>query len=115
MGSNEGILFKYLIPQTIDTCTADFEISLGIVLAGVLRLIGLPHFAALAVMIAPSLSYGESETLYIEGGIENEGPYSEYLHIRLSKLQFRKDLTWWAIWEDPCYYNPPVSMYIEAR
>ena len=115
LGSNEGILFKYLIPQTIDTCTADFEISLGIVLAGVLRLIGLPHFAALAVMIAPSLSYGESETLYIEGGIENEGPYSEYLHIRLSKLQFRKDPPWWAIWEDPCYYNPPVSMYIEAR
>lgn len=116
LSPGESYPFRVLIPSTIDTCSADFEVSLGIPLAAVLVAAGMPRFAPLAVMVAPSLSYGESETIYIGGGIENLGSvYDEILYLRVSKLQFRKDPPWWKFWEDPCYYNVPVSMYIESR
>ncbi len=111
----QGHNFRVIIPNAIDTCSADFEVSLGIPLAVVLTAIGMPEFAPLAVMMAPSLSYGESETVYISGGVQNDGPYTEYLYLRISELQYKKDPPWWKFWEDPCYYRVPVSMYIESR
>ncbi len=115
LGEGEGYTFNVLIPSAIDVCSADFEVSLGIPLASILVSVGMAHFAPLAVMIAPSLSYGESETIYVSGVIYNHGPYSEYLNLKISKLQYRKDPPWWKPWEDPCYYQVPVSMYIESR
>ncbi len=69
LSPNEVEPLSVLIPSYIDTCGADYEVSLGIPLAAILAAMKIPYapyFAPLAVMIAPSLSYGESETIYVE-------------------------------------------------
>jgi len=48
----------------------------------------------------------------VSGGIKNEGnEYHEYLYMRLSKVQYRRDPPWYCLWCDPCYYGVPVGMY----
>jgi hypothetical protein len=114
LGPNEAIRLRDFLRAYVDTCQADFEVSIGPVLAAAVRRVAA-HLVSLSVMIGPSISWGESETVYIGGTIKNEGQYYEYLYIRQSKLLYRKDPPWWCFWCSPCYYKIPVSLYIESR
>jgi hypothetical protein len=114
LGPNQAIRLRDFLRAYVDTCQADFEVPPGPVLAAAVRRVA-PHLVPLAVIITPSISWGESETVYIGGGIQNNGQYYEYLYIRQSKLSYRKDPPWWCFWCSPCYYKVPVSLYIESR
>jgi hypothetical protein len=114
LGPNQARLLSDFLKTYVDTCSADFEVPIGPVLATAVRRIAA-HLVSLSVMIGPSISWGESETVYVEGVIKNEGQYYEYLYIRQSKLSYRKDPPWWCFWCSPCYYKVPVSLYIESR
>jgi hypothetical protein len=111
---SEAIRLSDFLETYVDTCSADFEVPLGPVLAAAVRRVAA-HLVSLSVMIGPSISWGESETVYVDGTIKNEGQYYEYLYIRKSKLSYRKDPPWWCFWCSPCYYKVPVSLYIESR
>ena len=111
----QGVRLGDLI-QSFDTCQADFEISLGPLLATVIfKNPKVAHLVSLAVQIDPGLSWGESETRYVGGVVYNEGSYVEYLYFRISKLSYKKDPPWWCFWCSPCYYKVPVSIYIDSR
>jgi len=114
LGPNRAILLSDLLQTYVDTCQADFEVPIAPVLAAAVRRVAA-HLAPLSVMIGPSISWGESETRYVSGGIQNNGQYHELLYIRQSKLPYRKDPPWWCLWCDTCYYKVPVSLYIESR
>ncbi len=114
LGPNQARLLDDFLEVYVDTCSADFEVPIAPVLAAAVRKVA-PHLAPLAVMITPSISWGESETRYIGGTIKNEGQYHELLYIRQSKLSYRKDPPWWCLWCSPCYYKVPVSLFIESR
>ncbi len=114
LGPNQARFISDFLETHVDTCRADFEVPPGPVLAAAVRRVAT-HLVPLAVMISPSISWGESETRYVEGTIINRGPYSEFLYIRQSKLSYRKDPPWWCLWCSPCYYKVPVSLYIESR
>jgi hypothetical protein len=112
----EAILLGDFLEVYVDTCQADFKVPTGPVLAAAVRRVA-PHLLPLAVTITPSISisWGESETGYVGGGLQNDGQYYEYLYIRQSKLSYRKDPPWWCLWCNPCYYKVPVSLFIESR
>jgi hypothetical protein len=114
LGPNQARLLGDFLEVYVDTCSADFEVPIGPVLAAAVQRVA-PHLAPLSVMITPSISWGESETRYIDGGIQNDGQYHECLYIRQSKLSYRNDPPWWCLWCDTCYYKIPVSLYIESR
>jgi hypothetical protein len=114
LGPNQARLLDDFLEMYVDTCSADFEVPIAPVLAAAVRRIAA-HLAPLSVMIGPSISWGESETRYVSGGIQNNGQYHELLYIRQSKLPYRKDPPWWCLWCDTCYYKVPVSLYIESR
>jgi hypothetical protein len=111
---NERIPLDDLLEAFIDTCSADFEVSIAPILSAAVRRVAA-HLAPLSVMITPSISWGASETRYVDGSIINRGQYYELLYIRQSKLPYRKDPPWWCFWCNPCYYKIPVSLYIESR
>jgi hypothetical protein len=114
LGPNQARLLDDFLEVFVDTCSADFEVPIAPVLAAAVRRVAA-HLAPLSVMIGPSISWGESETRYVSGGIQNNGQYHELLYIRQSKLPYRKDPPWWCLWCDTCYYKVPVSLYIESR
>jgi len=114
LGPNRAILLSDFLETYVDTCSADFEVPIGPVLAAAVRRVAT-HLAPLSVMIGPSISWGESETGYVDGGIINRGQYYEYLYMRQSNLSYRKDPPWWCFWCNPCYYKVPVSLFIESR
>ncbi len=114
LDKNKGHSFSFIL-LPIKACAPSFELPLGASLAEVLASTGLPHFAPLAAMMAPSIPHEGLETIYVSGGVYNHGPLSEDLYLRVSKLQYRKDPPWWKPWEDPCYYQLPAFMYIESR
>jgi hypothetical protein len=114
LGPNQARLLGDFLEMYVDTCSADFEVPIAPVLAAAVRRVAA-HLAPLSVMIGPSISWGESETRYVSGGIQNNGQYHELLYIRQSKLPYRKDPPWWCLWCDTCYYKVPVSLYIESR
>jgi len=114
LGPNQARLLSDLLETYVDTCSADFEVPIGPVLASAVRRVAT-HLVPLAVKISPSISWGESETRYVDGTIKNEGQYREYLYMRQSNLSYRKDPPWWCFWCSPCYYKIPVSLYIESR
>jgi hypothetical protein len=114
LGPNQARRLRDILETYVDTCQADFEVPPAPVLAAAVRRVAA-HLVPLAVMISPSVSWGESETRYIGGGIQNNGQYYEYLYMRQSNLTYRKDPPWWCFWCSPCYYKIPVSLYIESR
>jgi hypothetical protein len=114
LGPNQARRLRDILETYVDTCQADFEVPPAPVLAAAVRRVAT-HLVPLAVMISPSVSWGESETRYIGGTIKNEGQYYEYLYMRQSNLTYRKDPPWWCFWCSPCYYKIPVSLYIESR
>jgi hypothetical protein len=111
---SQAILLGDFLEVYVDTCQADFEVPIGPVLSAAVRRVAA-HLLPLSVMIGPSISWGESETVYVSGVIQNDGQYHEYLYIRKSKLSYRKDPPWWCLWCSPCYYKIPVSLFIESR
>jgi hypothetical protein len=111
---SEAIRLRDFLETYVDTCSADFEVPPAPVLAAAVRRVAT-HLVPLSVMIGPSISWGESETRYVGGGIQNNGQYYEYLYMRQSNLSYRKDPPWWCFWCSPCYYKIPVSLYIESR
>jgi hypothetical protein len=111
---DEYIPLGDLLRTYVDTCRADFEVPIGPVLAAAVRRVAA-HLVPLSVKISPSISWGESETRYVDGTIINWGQYYEYLYIRQSNLSYRKNPPWWCFWCSPCYYKVPVSLYIESR
>jgi hypothetical protein len=114
LGPNQARFLSSFLETYVDTCQADFEVPIAPVLAVAVRRVAA-HLAPLSVTIGPSISWGESETRYVDGGIINRGQYYEYLYMRQSKLSYRKDPPWWCFWCSPCYYKVPVSLYIESR
>jgi len=114
LSPNQARLLDDFLEVFVDTCSADFEVPIAPVLAAAVRRVAA-HLVPLAVMITPSISWGESETRYVSGGIQNNGQYHELLYIRQSKLPYRKDPPWWCLWCDTCYYKVPVSLCIESR
>ena len=114
LGPNQARLLDDFLEMYVDTCSADFEVPIGPVLAAAVRRVAA-HLAPLAVMITPSISWGESETRYVSGGIQNNGQYHELLNTRQSKLPYRKDPPWWCLRCDTCYCKVPVSLCIESR
>ncbi len=114
LGPNRTIFLSDFLETHVDTCSADFEVPPAPVLAAAVRRVAA-HLVPLSVMIGPSISWGESETRYVDGFIINRGQYSEFLYIRQSNLSYRKDPPWWCFWCSPCYYKIPVSLYIESR
>ena len=114
LGPDQARLLGDFLEMYVDTCSADFEVPIAPVLSAAVRKVA-PHLVSLSVMIGPSISWGESETRYVGGGIQNNGQYHELLYIRQSKLPYRKDPPWWCFWCSPCYYKVPVSLFIESR
>ena len=114
LGPNQARLLDDFLEVYVDTCQADFEVPIAPVLAAAVRRVAA-HLAPLSVMIGPSISWGESETRYVDGVIINRGQYYEYLYMRQSKLPYRKDPPWRCLWCDTCYYKVPVSLCIESR
>ena len=114
--ARKAVTLAALIRSYYDTCTAGFEVPVGIAIAtSAIFFPELAPFVTLLVVISPSLSYSESETVYVNGVIEVKGSIREYLDIYRSKLSYRKDPPWWCFWCSPCYYKVPVSLYIESR
>jgi len=114
--ARKAVTLAALIRSYYDTCTAGFEVPVGIAIAtSAIFFPELAPFVTLLVVISPSLSYSESETVYVNGVIEVKGSIREYLDIYRSKLPYRKDPPWWCLWCSPCYYKVPVSLYIESR
>jgi len=104
-----------VITSWVDTCNADFEISLGL---GVLLAKGVavkfPHMGSVVAGISASAS--QQATYYVMGGIENLGHTSsggydvfEILYLRMSNFQYRQ-----FVGIQTCYYNVPVAMYIKS-
>ena len=102
-----GIPFNVLIPDYIDTCGANFEVSLsGAILASAAQASPVSSlFAPLVALIEVSVSLSDSTSIFVIGGVENEGPYVEYLYMRFSKIQYKKS----GLFRD-CYYDVPVAM-----
>lgn len=110
LNPNSGHSLGFLLDQYIDTCNANLEIPIGTLLAVALAF-KLPWLAPLAVLIAPNIGYSDSAEIFVEGGIQNGGSKTEYLWVRVSKVQYRKDPPWWCFWCSPCYFKVPIAMY----
>ncbi|MEB3861421.1 MAG: hypothetical protein GSR84_04285 [Desulfurococcales archaeon] len=114
IGLKPGVGHSFgLILSMVDECKADFEVPLGLAAASLLSTVGMHEFARLAVLMPPSMSYGSSAAVYVDGGVQNKGPVYEYLYLRVSNMLYSKDPPWWP--SDTCYYQVPVAMYIESR
>jgi len=114
--ARKAVTLAALIRSYYDTCTAGFEVPVGIAIAAsAIFFPELAPFVTLLVVISPSLSYSESETVYVNGVIEVKGSIRESLDIYRSKLSYRRDPPWWCLWCDTCYYKVPVSLYIESQ
>lgn len=114
IGLKPGVGHSFgLILSMVDVCKADFEVPLGLAAAPLLSTAGMHEFARLAVMMPPSMSYGGSAAVYVDGGVQNKGPVYEYLYLRVSNMLYSKDPPWRP--SDTCYYQMPVAMYIESR
>ncbi|HLI46260.1 MAG TPA: hypothetical protein VKU94_03620 [Geobacterales bacterium] len=116
LNPNEGRSLGSIIYGLVDTCETDFElpIAVGASLAAVAITTGFGWLAPFIAMISVSISWGESASVFIGGGIQNSGPYIEYEYIRISNLQFKKNPPWWCFWCGTCYYDIPVSFYFRS-
>jgi len=117
--SEQAYPLSYIIRTFVDTCQADFElsISIGLLLAAVLTAISggaAAPFAALLAMISISISWGGSASVYLDGVIQNFGPIIEFEYMRFSNLQYKQDPLWWCLWCSTCYYEVPVALYFRS-
>lgn len=116
LGPGESVALEHIISWT-DTCRDDFEVGIaaGIALAAIATVTfpvdSLPYWVCmLAAGMSASLSYGESETIFVAGGLKNAGVYPVKVYMRVSKFKFRKDTPPWCIGCGPCYYNADIGI-----
>ena len=116
LGPGESVALEHIINWT-DTCRDDFKVGIaaGIALAAIATVTflvdSLPYWVCmLAAGMSASLSYGESETIFVAGGLKNAGVYPVKVYMRVSKFKFRKDPPPWCIGCGPCYYNADIGI-----
>lgn len=114
---DETIAFTQIF-DWLDTCNADFEVGIpiGSLLAAAATFTGHPYLAAVLSGISTTLSYGESYTIFVMGGLKNFGAEAgggidiyEELYLRMSQFQYKHQ-----VWFTTCYYNVPVAIYIRS-
>ena len=112
LGPNESRSLQEIIKNYVDTCGADFEVSIPVgAMAASLLLSSSPILAGFVASVSVSVGYSESLTLIIGGGIKNIGSHwITGIYLRFINLKYKLDPPWWCFWCSPCYYKVPISM-----
>ena len=110
LGPNDSRAIPEIIKNYVDTCGADFEISIPVGAMAASLLSSSPVLAGFVASMSASMGYSESLTLIIGGGIKNTGSHWVDTYLRFINLKYKLDPPWRCSWCSPCYYNVPISM-----